>query len=674
MSEASNGSIFRLIFEAAADAILIVGSDGLIRLANAAAHTLFEAPLASLIGRAIEDLIPARHRQAHRELRSNYQRASQPRPMGIGLQLRALTLRQREFPVEVSLAPASQPEAATICIVRDVTDRVAARRTERELLRARALADISTLCLRQRSLASIGHDVIALLRSTLAGDLLARFERAEDQSLVCVEADGQDAASLLGQRMPSSDRHASGRVASTGVPLLVGDAALSHFPVCDLLSGREMRCLVLAPVLTNHAVEGVIVVASRTPHRFSSDDLAFVEAASNILATALTRSLTEEKLLMSQRLESLGQLTGGVAHDFNNLLTVIAGNLQILEESSAQDEFSRRAIAAAKRASKRGAELTGKLLAFARRQTLQPQPIDVCALLKSFVQLLDRTLGPNIEIRLTTYDRPLIAHVDPGQLETALLNLAVNARDAMPAGGRLALEAMPVASPSASEPAVSEAGCDWVRIVVADNGQGMDRKTASWAFEPFFTTKAAGKGSGLGLSMVYGFVQQSSGHISLDTQPGCGTKVSMFLPLTTNQPVDMARPERSSLAPDQRPPILVIEDDPDVLEVARLQLEKLGYPVHAARNRRQALARLKAHPDIAVIFSDVVLEQGETGPSIVRALLKRKPQLRVVFTSGYARSALPLEIEPTEAILFLRKPYTPEELAETLAKACRAAD
>lgn len=665
--------VFEEIFAAAPDAIIVVGGDGVIQVANPAAERLFDSAEGGLLGLPIETLIPPSLRNRHRELRADYSRRPSTRPMGIGMQLQACTLKRREFPVEVSLSPARAGNPETICIVRDVTERMAARRTERELKRAQALSQVSLQCLQQRSMATTGREVIRVLRRALGADLAVRLQRVDASTLCCVEAEGIHVDRLEGRRMAIDDRQAAGRVVIGAIPLLVGDTRDAQTPVCDLLSDRGIHCVIAVPVTLDNDTEGVIIVASRAAHSMSSDDLAFVEAAANILASALMRARTEERLLQAQRLESLGQLTGGVAHDFNNLLTVIGGNLQILEEFLPTDEFARRALAAGQRATRRGAELTGKLLAFSRRQTLQPKAVDVDALLRGFVDLLNRTLGGNIEIIVRTESVPLVALVDGGQLETALLNLAVNARDAMPEGGTLELSAY-ISTPA--KPSLSPDGGDvaakaYVCIAVRDTGTGMTDDVASRAFEPFFTTKAPGKGSGLGLSMVYGFVRQSAGHVTLESRSGQGTTICIYLPRVETYAAQPEPPQSAATTVGDGPKVLLIEDDRDVAEVISHQLQSLRCKVWVAANRRQALARLQKVPDIAVIVADVLLERGETGPAVVRSLLARKSGLRVIYTSGYARDALPLELSGDGIHGFLRKPFTLRELADVLARATK---
>jgi signal transduction histidine kinase/FixJ family two-component response regulator len=418
-----------------------------------------------------------------------------------------------------------------------------------------------------------------------------------------------------------------------------------------------------------------LMVGSSEAHRFTIDDVAFLEAFANVVSNAIQRNQTEEKWLLSQRLESLGQLTGGVAHDFNNLLTVMSGNLQILEDTQIDDPYAHRAIAAALRATQRGTELTSKLLAFSRRQTLRPRPIDVAEAIHAFRDLLARTLGENIEITLSVAPQLPSLVADRGQLETALLNLSLNARDAMPNGGKLSIEAAEVRVkdvPMVGDPELRVG--HYVRISVSDTGEGMTHETVARAFEPFFTTKSAGKGSGLGLSMVYGFAKQSSGHVTAYSELKIGTTVNLYLPASSETPEhdSETQPGADLRSTHGDETILVVEDDDGVREVAIGFLDTLGYATHPARDRREAIAALKKDSSIALLFSDVVLADGDTGPKVAAVLRKMKPNLRVLFASGYAKSALPLQISRDQDFDFLRKPYSREQLGQSVRAALDA--
>jgi PAS domain S-box-containing protein len=669
---------YKLLFDSAPDAILVVDAGGVIRRNNTEAERLLDAASCELIGLSVERLVPLASRKKHVGMRESFAHDPHKRPMGMGLALNALKLSGHEFPVEISLAPTragnlSESGGEVIVILRDVSERMHARRTERELHRAQALTRVSDVVLRERELARALQSVTETICEPLAADFLALFLlKHEIDRFVCKAASGRDAASVWQAGFALNDAPWLGQALAAAAPTLVGDARAMDTELPIALRDTGARSLILAPLNSHERGNGLLIAAHREAHRFSIDDVAFLEATANIVSNAVRRHDTEEKLLLSQRLESLGQLTGGVAHDFNNLLTVMSGNLQILAEMQFDDEYAHRAIAAALRSTQRGTELTSKLLAFSRRQTLRPQPLDVSESIHAFRDLLSRTLGENIEVKVhVANDLPMLV-ADRGQLETALLNLAVNARDAMPEGGKLVIDA---SETRIVEPVTVGAEAElppgrYVRISVSDTGEGMSRETMARAFEPFFTTKPAGKGSGLGLSMVYGFAKQSSGHVTAYSEPSVGTTINLYLPASEEAkraPVVKGKsiPRAASLARGTET-ILVVEDDEAVRDVAIRFLEGLGYRTLAAEDRMTALAALESDDDVKLVFTDVVLQSGETGPKVVEALRQQKPELLVLFTSGYARSALPLQLPVESDFNFLRKPYSREDLARSV--------
>lgn len=663
---------YKLLFDAAPDAILVVDSNGIIRLNNAEAERLLEAGEGELRGLAVERLIPLPARKHHSKLRESYMDDPRKRPMGIGLSLSAMKLSGREFPVEISLSPTSSGNGSSrdvIVILRDVSDRLQARRTERELVRANALARVSEAALRERELGGALREVADIASLPLAADVFGVFMlNAERELLDCVVSAGALRARFESQAIPRSERMLSGQALANATPVLIGDALSVEDSLCDLLRELHVRSLMIAPLNDRERGNGLLIAGALEPNRFTTEDIAFLEAIANIVSNALQRNSIEEKLLLSQRLESLGQLTGGVAHDFNNLLTVMSGNLQILGDSKLEDSYAERALAAANRAAQRGSELTSKLLAFSRRQTLRPESIDVATLLGGFRDLLARTIGANVEIVVHTEPHLPLIVADSGQLETALLNLAVNARDAMPNGGKLTIDASTFDANDANTMTNPELPPGhYVRISVTDTGVGMSRDTLARAFEPFFTTKGAGKGSGLGLSMVYGFAKQSAGHVSAYSEPSFGTTINLYLPASAKKAkVQAAKREKSAPALRGDETVLIVEDDDGVRAIAEQFLQALGYRVRAAADQAAAIAILETHRDIDLLFSDVVLRGGETGPKVAAALQKLKPELPVLYASGYARDALPLQIAIDGELSFLRKPYTREALGRAV--------
>lgn len=391
----------------------------------------------------------------------------------------------------------------------------------------------------------------------------------------------------------------------------------------------------------------------------------------------ITRDLTERRqaqealeqtraaLLQSQKMEAIGQLTGGVAHDFNNLLTVIANGLDLLSRPSLDEHEKRRIIASAQRATDRGAKLTQQLLAFARRQPLRPQTHDVNGLIGGFEAVLRRAAGETVATELDLATAVAFVRVDAAQFEAALLNLVVNARDAVGDGGRLKIstDAVEVDAARAARMSGIEPG-PYVVVSVHDNGAGMTPDVVERAFEPFFTTKETGKGSGLGLSQVYGFVTQSQGHVELRSVPGQGTTVSLYLPAAP--PEAGAEGQRPKQRGDSAGTVLVVEDDPEVLEVAVATLRSLGYDVLTAADGESALAVLRRGQPIDVLFSDVVMPKGMNGVELARRACALRPELRVVLASGYPMSALSAEHGLDGQFSFLSKPYRWTELQEKL--------
>ncbi|MEO6339912.1 MAG: ATP-binding protein [Caulobacteraceae bacterium] len=375
----------------------------------------------------------------------------------------------------------------------------------------------------------------------------------------------------------------------------------------------------------------------------------------------------EEQLRQSQKMEAVGQLTGGIAHDFNNLLQIITGNLDTLQRNlPAEAGRLHRAATNAMTGAKRAASLTQRLLAFSRRQPLDPKPIDVNALVRGLSELVHRTLGETIAVEAVLGAGLWRIEADPNELEASILNLAVNARDAMPAGGRLTIETSNAHIDSSyAAKQIEVAPGQYVVIAVSDNGAGMDAGTIAQAFEPFFTTKPIGKGTGLGLSQVYGFVKQSGGHVRIYSEVGQGTTVKLYLPRFDGGPivdeVADAAPVPEGAASET---ILVVEDDEDVRAYSVESLRELGYRVIEAPDGPSALRLLERQPKIDLLFTDVVLPGGMTGADVAVQVRELRPSLKVLFTTGYARNAIIHHGRLDKGVQLLTKPFTFAELAE----------
>jgi len=378
------------------------------------------------------------------------------------------------------------------------------------------------------------------------------------------------------------------------------------------------------------------------------------------------RRRTEDQLAHSQRLDAIGQLTGGIAHDFNNLLTIISGSLQLLADEPAQRPGTTELIDGALRSVARGAELTGQLLAFARRQRLNPTAVEPGTLLREMQSMLGRTLGELVRIEVHCDEDLPCAYADAMQLDTALVNLALNARDAMPRGGELALSARECwVAVDESRPEL-RAG-HYVVFSVTDTGHGMNAETRNRAIEPFFTTKDLGRGSGLGLSMVYGFVRQSGGCLQIDSQLGYGSRIDLFLPVAPVSGTSQA-PAESHAAEVHRgggETVLVVEDEAAVRSIAAAFLRSFGYEVRAVATAEEALRQLRQDACVALLFSDIMLGSGMDGSQLAAVARRLRPDLPVLLTSGHGRDA---GGNHGAAFEVLRKPYRREQLAAAVRR------
>ncbi|HEV7123593.1 MAG TPA: ATP-binding protein [Rhodanobacter sp.] len=386
------------------------------------------------------------------------------------------------------------------------------------------------------------------------------------------------------------------------------------------------------------------------------------------------RMEVEEALRQAQKMEAIGQLTGGVAHDFNNLLTIIMGGLDSIERQfdSLPDPKAmqrlQRAVNMAQRGAERAATLTARLLAFGRRQPLNPKPVDAGRLVTGLADMLQRTLGATVAFETVCGAGLWLATVDPGQLENALINLTINARDAMPRGGHLTIETSNASLDEAYVASVPEpvSPGQYVLVAVSDTGHGMDEAAQQRAFEPFYTTKDIGKGTGLGLSQVYGFVRQTGGHVRIYSELGQGTTVRLYLPRYHGD----ARAEVAGKLPQltefvaSGETILLVEDHDDLRAFSRGILEDLGYRVLEAADAQSALDLLAAEQDVALLFTDVVLPGGKDGKRLAEEARRMCPGLKVLFTTGYTRNAIVHNGRLDAGVTLISKPFTASALSE----------
>jgi signal transduction histidine kinase len=408
----------------------------------------------------------------------------------------------------------------------------------------------------------------------------------------------------------------------------------------------------------------LLVAASRIAGRLD-EAIAIAEERNAELARS------REELARAQRLEAIGQLTGGVAHDFNNLLTVVIGNLDLISDARGEDDKVERLAQNAMKAAQRGEHLVRQLLTYARKQIGRAQAVNLNQLIADGENLIRRVIGEQIDV--VTMLSPTLAcvRIDPAQFETAILNLVINARDAMADGGRITIKTQNVIvdpEHAADDPEATPG--PYVTVAVSDSGTGMTPAVLARAFDPFFTTKEVGKGSGLGLSQVYGFTKTAGGHVKIRSEPGTGTTVELYLPKSADRILAEPEAETALLPPTGgHETILVVEDDEDVLAVTAESLRELGYHVVTAGNAAQALQQLSSDQPIDLLFSDVIIPGGTNGAQLAVEAWRVRPALKVLLTSGYAAAALSLEHGLPDDLTVVAKPYRREELARKLRTA-----
>ena len=655
--------MFRELFDTAPDAMIAVDHAGHIVRANAQTELLFGYAAEELHGAPIEILIPKSARSSHVSHRNGYIADPRIRPMGTGQELTGLKRNGEEFPVEIALSPINTPDGRMIIAsIRDISE---TQRARQALVRARYDAFVTQIG--QLALAATNLDAAVEHTPKLAANALnvaavgIVFRHAQRRVLQVRAAFGLP--DELFDALPSvlSPPESPGKLLAKDQPVVLQDCTVHSAQVdTTLLAASGFASAVLVPLIDRGESMGTLVALSREARKFDHDAVHFLQSIANLLGAAMQRIRMEEQLSHAQRLEAVGQLTGGIAHDFNNLLTVISGNLQILEGELTDRPQARDVISSALRAVGRGAELTRKLLAFAGRQRLMPSACDPRRLLSDLDGMLKRTLGETVMLETACPEDTPAVFADPGQLEAALVNLAINARDAMPRGGHLSITAQKRHHRDFSADGELKPG-DYVVFTVKDSGFGMPAEVLARAFEPFFTTKDHGKGSGLGLSMVYGFVKQSEGHLTAESQLGYGTSIELHLPVAKS-----ALKKNTDSAPNfndrGNETILVVEDEADVRGIAIAFLRAAGYAVLAADNADAALALVANEPAIALVFSDVVLGSGMSGIELAQEARRRRPGLSVLLTSGYEHAALDGEGNKAEEFQLLQKPYTRENL------------
>ncbi|MFC5581113.1 PAS domain S-box protein [Rhodanobacter terrae] len=665
--QAPDANLFRALFEAAPDAMIVVDRRGIIVLTNAHAERLFGYEADALTGLQVEALLPAALRQAHIAHRDRYTSHPRERTMGAGYELTGVRADGQSFPVEIGLSPIVASQGTLYAAsIRDISE---TQRARQALERARfdtAIAQMS----RRLLVATINEKAIDEVTELVATTLGIRaaaiiLSHPHHRSLHVLASTGLPQAvleTLSGD--PAMRDTVRNETLQVGEQPPLQNAAIEFLrKICPSLSS-DYQDAALVSLPDRHGPMGLLLALAPQKDYFDRDRLNFLQSVGNIVAAFIQRGRSEEQLGHSQRLDALGQLTGGIAHDFNNLLTVISGNLQLLEADIPDDPSPRKTLASASRAVERGAALTRKLLTFSRRQHLLPRAVHTVQLLADLSEMLGRTLGERIAVTAECTNEVPAVYADEGELEAALINLALNARDAMPRGGRLAITARSYNVAHAEEDTRLAPG-SYVVFTVSDKGEGIPPNILEHVLEPFFTTKEAGRGSGLGLSMVYGFVKQSGGHFNIESQVGFGTRVELFLPAAPSAAAEEAAPSPSRRGHES---ILVVEDEPEVRRVSVAFLRTLGYLPSEAGDAVTALEQLRKHRNIDLLFTDIVLGGGMTGFELAAKARERQPHLPVLFTSGYEYASMDIDTRAFGAFELLRKPYRREQLGAAVRR------
>ena len=617
------------------DAIITKTSDGVITSWNPAAERLFGHTAQEAIGQPIQIIIPREKYDEERRIL---------RQLNSGLHINhyetvRLTKDGRRLDISLSVSPVRSRSGLLLGatkIARDIT------KDRKEAAEKSRLLEILS-----NTFSSMGEAVVVA-----------------NKDGTIIQAN-QAATAMLGISAGQSlfDRSRTLSVCSfDGEPI-----PLANLPLRRVLRGEKIEnCAV--EIRGKDFEKPLAIVVSGNPLRDERGNVVGGIAVGRDVTATLE---TERQLRQAQKLEVVGQLTGGIAHDFNNILTVVTGTMEMLAEGVADRPDLAEIVRMIDEAASRGADLTHRLLAFARKQALQPAATDVSALVFNTAKLLRPTLGANICIETILTDDAAVAFVDSAQLSTALLNLALNSRDAMPNGGKLTFEISNVAFDGISDAAHPDAQSkEFVAIGVSDCGAGIPAELQDRVFEPFFTTKGPGQGSGLGLSMVYGFVKQSGGHVKIRSEVGHGTTVTICLPRHCETGLPVAKPEDAPAMKGSET-VLAVEDDRLVLRQVSRQLRSLGYKVLGARNATEALALVRTNADIDVIFTDVLMPGAMNGRQLAREATRLRADIKFVFTSGYAEDAIILHGRLDPDVLLLTKPYRKTDLARVIRRALK---
>jgi PAS domain S-box-containing protein len=632
------------LLETLPDAIVAVDRDGTIVQVNSQAQDLFGYERDELIGQKVEMLVPESYRRQHHRHRENFVEAPKTRRMGADLDLYGRRRNGTEFPVEISLSPVSAENATfVLSAIRDISDR---KRIAEELRRAneelhrRTAEQLGESRSRLASIIDSSED--AILSKDLNG-IITSWNRGAERiyGYAPEEVIGKHISLLTPSDRPDEISEILNKIAR-------GESTEHYESVRVTKDGHHLN-----------------VSISVSPLRGASGEI--------IGASAIARDITAQKraegqLRQAQKMEAIGRLAGGVAHDFNNVLAIINACSEFLRDRIPPAADSSLYVDNIRKASERGAMLTKQLLAFSRTSAIQPRVLDLNERLKDISKLLRPLMGDDVEILVATKSPAAVVEADPGQLDQIVINLAVNARDAMPRGGKLILEtgAVRFDEDFADQHQSMEAG-KYVLLAVSDTGNGMDETTISRIFEPFFTTKELGKGTGLGLATVYGIVKQSAGHILVYSEPGHGTTFKIYLPSADHKVGIGSKSEPETISPKREgTTILLVEDDEIMRSLTRQLLQEHGYTVVEANDGKSALEWVQSHPEpIDLLLTDVVMRR-MSGPELVERLSASHPTLKVVFMSGYTGELIAEREVLKRGITLLEKPFTRTALLNTI--------
>ena len=632
------------LLETLPDAIVAVDSDGTIVQINSQTQELFGYLREELIGQKIEMLVPERYRRQHHHHRDAFAEAPKTRRMGADLDLYGRRRNGSEFPVEISLSPVSTEKGAfVLSAIRDISDR---KRIAEELRRAqeelhqRTTEQLGEYRARLASIIDSSED--AILSKDLNGIITSWNKGAERiYGYAPDEVVGKHISLLTPEDRPDEISEILQKVAR-------GESTEHYESVRVTKDGRQLNVSITVSPLRN--VAGDIV------------------GASAIARDITAQKRTEGELRQAQKMEAIGRLAGGVAHDFNNILGIINACTEFLRDRIDPAAEPSLYVDNIRKATERGTSLTKQMMAFSRTSAVQPRILDLNERLREISKLLRPLLGDDVEILIVPKTASAVVEADPGQLDQIVVNLAVNARDAMPGGGKFILETSAVRlDEGIAEQHQALAPGKYVMLAVSDTGSGMDEATVSRIFEPFFTTKEAGKGTGLGLATVYGIVKQSAGHILVYTEQGQGTTFKIYLPNAEHKIGLGSKTEIENVSPKrQGTTILLVEDDEIMRGLTRQLLKEHGYTVVEADDGKSALDWLESHPEpIDLLLTDVVMRR-MSGPELVERLSASRPALKVVYMSGYTGELMANREVLKPGVTLLEKPFSRTALLNTI--------